>query len=114
MRELGLTLFLAVVGINAGAEVVDTLKAEGVILVLAGAVITLVPMILITLFCRFRYHYKIIELIGIISGGMTSTPGLAVGSGMTNSQTPVLLYATVYPFAMILMMIFSKILVLLN
>ncbi|MBN2425260.1 MAG: hypothetical protein JXR46_15330 [Calditrichaceae bacterium] len=112
MRELGLILFLAIVGIQAGSDVVETMKADGIKLVAAGAVITLLPMILITFFSRFRYKCKIIELIGIISGGMTSTPGLAAGTGMTESQTPLLMYATVYPFAMILMMLMAKILIL--
>jgi len=112
MRELGLVLFLAVVGIHAGSEVFDTLKTDGLKLILIGGLITLLPMILIALLGRYYFKYKIIELLGIISGGMTSTPGLAVGTGMTESQTPLLLYATVYPLAMILMMLWTKIIIL--
>jgi putative transport protein len=112
MRELGLVLFLAVVGVHAGGEVFDTLKTDGFKLILIGALITLLPMMIITVSARYFFKYKIIELIGIISGGMTSTPGLAVGTGMTSSQTPLLLYATVYPVAMILMMLWTKIIIL--
>ena len=110
IRELGLTLFLAVVGIKTGADVLNTIKADGLKLVLIGSVITLLPMIAVSLIARTKYKIKLLELYGIISGGMTSTPGLAVATGVTDSQTPLIIYATVYPAAMILMMIWVKIL----
>jgi len=112
MRELGLVLFLAVVGVHAGSAVFDTIKTDGIKLILFGGLITLLPMIIITFLGRYFFKYRVIELIGIVSGGMTSTPGLAVGTGMTDSQTPLLLYATVYPMAMILMMLWTKIIIL--
>jgi len=114
MRELGLTLFLAVVGIKAGAEIVNTLQQQGIKLLLIGAFITLVPMIITTILARLKYKMLLIELFGILSGGMTSTPGLAAGANMTDSQMPLVLYATVYPFAMIMMMALIKILMVLS
>lgn len=110
IRELGLTLFLAVVGVKAGAEVLSTIKADGLKLVLIGSLITILPMLIVSLVARSKYKTKILELYGIISGGMTSTPGLAVATGGTESQTPLIIYATVYPAAMILMMVWVKIL----
>jgi putative transport protein len=110
IRELGLTLFLAVVGLKAGAEVLNTIKADGLKLVLIGAFITIFPMVIVSIIARSKYKIKLFELYGIISGGMTSTPGLAVASGSTESQTPLVIYATVYPAAMILMMVWVKIL----
>ncbi|MEJ2053084.1 MAG: TrkA C-terminal domain-containing protein [Calditrichaceae bacterium] len=110
IRELGLTLFLAVVGIKAGAEVLNTIKADGLKLVVIGSFITIFPMVMVSLIARTKYKIKLLELYGIISGGMTSTPGLAVATGATDSQTPLIIYATVYPAAMILMMIWVKIL----
>ena len=72
--------------------------------------ITILPMLIVSLVARSKYKTKILELYGIISGGMTSTPGLAVATGGTESQTPLIIYATVYPAAMILMMVWVKIL----
>ena len=112
MREFGLTLFLAVVGIRAGSQVLETLRGHGLTLVLFGALITLLPMIGVALFARLKYKLSLLELFGLISGGMTSTPGLAAGTAMTESQRPLILYASVYPFAMLLMMIFSRLLAL--
>lgn len=110
IRDLGLTIFLAVVGVKAGSEVIATIHQEGIKLILIGVLITLVPMIIVTLLARFKFRIYLIEMVGMISGGMTSTPGLVAGSGITESQAPLIMYATVYPFAMILMMIFVKIL----
>ncbi len=112
MREVGLVLFLAVVGVRAGSQIFSTIQHQGFKLIIAGAIITLVPMIVIALIARLKYRFLLIELFGMISGGMTSTPGLAAGTSMTESQVPLVMYATVYPFAMLLMMIWAKILVL--
>ncbi len=112
MRELGLTLFLAVVGIKAGSEIVHIFQADGAKLLLAGALITLLPMMITAWFARKRYKMLLIELAGVLCGGMTSTPGLTAATGFTESQAPLIMYATVYPFAMILMMVFVKLLAL--
>ncbi len=112
MRELGVTFFLAVVGVKAGSQVLQTIGQEGIKLLVFGAIITLVPMIVMVLIARFKYKILLIELVGLISGGMTSTPGLASAMEITTSQKPLIVYATVYPVAMLLMMIFIKILAL--
>ena len=112
MRDLGLVFFLAVVGTKAGAEVVQILQTSGPKLLVMGGLITLFPMVLVTVWARRKYGLHLLELMGIISGGMTSSPGLAAAASMTESQRPVILYATVYPFAMILMIIWAKILAL--
>lgn len=113
MREFGLTLFLAVVGINAGPRIFDALREHGLQLLLVSLIIAVVPMLLTTLLARTRFRMPLIEIFGLISGGMTSTPGLAAGTSLTESQRPLVLYATVYPFAMILMMLLIKILMIL-
>ena len=112
MRDLGLVFFLAVVGTKAGAEVVQILQTSGPKLLVMGGLITLFPMVLVSVWARRKYGLHLLELMGIISGGMTSSPGLAAAASMTESQRPVILYATVYPFAMILMIIWAKILAL--
>ncbi len=112
MRDLGLTFFLAVVGTKAGSEVVQVVRQSGFQLILVGALITLLPMILVTVWARKQFRLFLIDLMGIVSGGMTSSPGLAAAASVTDSQRPIILYATVYPFAMILMIVWSKILAL--
>jgi len=113
MRELGLILFLAVVGMKAGSQVLHTVQHEGFKLLLMGALITIVPMLVMSLFARIKFKLSLLDLFGLISGGMTSTPGLAAATGMTESQRPLIRYASVYPFAMLLMMVFCKILAVL-
>ncbi|HID38265.1 MAG TPA: transporter [Calditrichaeota bacterium] len=112
MRELGLTLFLAVIGIKAGSEIFHIFQADGARLLLAGALITVLPMAVVTWLARKRHKMLLIELAGVLCGGMTSSPGLNAAAGLTESQAPLIMYATVYPFAMILMMVFVKILAL--
>lgn len=110
MRNLGLILFLAVVGTKSGAQVLQIIQEEGIKLIFAGAIITIIPMTLAAVFARLRYKTMLIELFGILSGGMTSTPALGVSAGMTTVQRPLVIYATVYPFAMILMIFWIKVL----
>ncbi|MCD6374509.1 MAG: hypothetical protein J7L94_03220 [Caldisericaceae bacterium] len=112
MRDLGLVFFLAVVGTKAGAEVVEVVQRSGPKLILMGALITVLPMVLVALWARKKYKLFLLDLTGLISGGMTSSPGLAAAASMSESQSPIILYATVYPFAMILMMIWAKVLAL--
>ncbi len=112
MRDLGLVFFLAVVGTKAGAEVVEVVQRSGPKLILMGALITVLPMVLVALWARKKYKLFLLDLMGLISGGMTSSPGLAAAASMSESQRPIILYATVYPFAMILMMIWAKVLAL--
>ncbi len=112
MRDLGLVFFLAVVGVRAGSQVVHVVQTQGPKLILMGAIITIVPMVTVALLARLKYRMMLLELMGLISGGMTSSPGLAAAASMSYSQRPIVLYATVYPTAMILMIIWAKILAL--
>lgn len=113
MRDFGLVLFLSSIGIKAGSQIGIIIQKEGFQIILLSILITIVPMVMITIVLKTFFKKKVIEMLGIISGGMTSSPGLAVASNMTESQRPVILYATVYPFAMILMIIWAKIMALL-
>lgn len=112
MRDLGLVFFLAVVGTRAGSEVVHVVQTQGPKLILMGVTITIVPMVSVAILARIKYRMLLLELMGLISGGMTSSPGLAAAAGMSHSQRPIVLYATVYPTAMILMIIWAKVLAL--
>ncbi len=110
LRHLGLLLFLSGVGTGAGHSLVATIQSSGVSLLLIGAVLTLLPMILTMLFCHFVQKLNIFELFGVLTGGMTSTPGLAACESMAFDETPSMVYATVYPVAMVALLLSVKLL----
>ncbi|MFW5890507.1 MAG: aspartate:alanine exchanger family transporter [Marinilabiliaceae bacterium] len=108
LRQVGLMFFLVEVGTKAGAELVDTYAEYGSKLFLIGGVITLVPMLLAVIASRFMKDMNILSLLGGITGSMTSTPGLAAVDPMTDTNAPAIAYATVYPVAMVLLIIFTQ------
>lgn len=112
LRQLGLALFLAAVGAGAGKNIMGVAQQYGIQLVLVGAIITIVPMILTIIVARMIYKTNIFELLGAIAGGMTSTPGLAAADAMTENNVPAIAYATIYPIAMVFVIIAVKILCL--
>jgi len=112
LRELGLIFFLSVVGTQAGATLVDTYLEYGYELFVAGAIITILPMIVTTIVAKFVYKTNVLTLLGALAGGMTSTPGLAAISPMTKSNAPQIAYATVYPIAMVFLVLVVKLLAL--
>lgn len=112
IRETGLVFFLAVVGCEAGKNFLPVVRQNGTALIVWGAVITLVPMALMVMVLRHLPRISLLELLGLLPGGMTSTPGFATVTAMTESETPITVYAAVYPLAMITMIIWTKILAL--
>lgn len=110
LRQLGLLFFLAGVGTSAGENLVATISQSGFKLIGVGAIITLVPLIAALLLNKWVFKLSIFELFGVITGGMTSTPGLAACSSMAQDETPSMVYATVYPVAMVSLLIAVKIL----
>ena len=110
LRQLGLLFFLAGVGTSAGQNLVSTITQSGVTLILVGAIITLVPLVVSIFLNRWFFKLSIFKLFGVLTGGMTSTPGLAACSSMAQDETPSMVYATVYPIAMVSLLIAVKIL----
>lgn len=109
-RELGLLMFLATVGCEAGGHLGETFTNYGFGLIAAGAAITLFPLIIATLVGRFLLKMNFLTLMGVITGGMTSTPGLAAINTQSDSGISQVAYAAVYPLALVLMIVFSNIL----
>ena len=105
LRQLGLLLFLAEVGTSAGVNLVQTFMNSGLTLFGVGFAITLLPMIVALLVGYYGFRINILDLMGTITGGMTSTPGLAAADSMTDSNIPSVAYATVYPIAMVFLII---------
>ncbi len=112
LRELGLVFFLAGAGTSAGAECLEVFKQQGILLVMAGIVVMLVPMVLAYLLARFYFRLDLSNSLGSICGGMTSTPGLGAVCTSLDSDEPALAYATVYPIALISVTIMAQILAL--
>ena len=112
LRQLGLLLFLAEVGTSAGKTLVATFQESGFLLFGVGATITLVPMLLAALVGRLVFKISMLDLLGTITGGMTSTPGLAAADSMTDSNIPGVAYATVYPIAMVFLVLFIQVIAL--
>ena len=113
LREIGLIFFLAVVGTEAGSTLVSTFEQYGFELFGVGALITLLPMIIVMLIARLVFKMNMLTLLGGIAGGMTSTPGLAAITPVTQSNAPQIAYATAYPIAMVLLVLMIKLLALL-
>lgn len=108
LRQLGLLLFLAEVGTSAGKNLVSTFQESGLLLFGVGAAITLLPMLAAVLVGRLVFKINILDLLGTITGGMTSTPGLAAADSMVDSNIPSVAYATVYPIAMVFLILFIQ------
>lgn len=108
LRQLGLLLFLAEVGTSAGKNLVSTFQESGFLLFGIGALITIVPMLIAAFVGRLVFKISLLDLLGTITGGMTSTPGLAAADSMTDSNIPGVAYATVYPIAMVFLILFIQ------
>lgn len=113
LRQLGLLLFLAEVGTSAGSTLVETFKESGWTLFGVGFAITLIPMVVAVLVGHGIFKINILDLIGSIAGSMTSTPGLAAADSMTDSDMPSIAYATVYPIAMVVLILFIQLIAML-
>jgi len=110
LRQIGLLFFLAAVGTQAGETLLETVKANGLTLILVGVVLTILPMIISAVIGVFVFKINILSVFGTLVGGMTSTPGLSAVDSMTDSNAPSIAYATVYPFALVIMIICAQIL----
>ncbi|MBM7661059.1 putative transport protein [Bacillus mesophilus] len=109
--DIGLALFLAGAGTTAGQGIVTVIQDEGIRLVLAGAIITVVPIFGGFLIARKIFHLSMIHSLGALCGGMTSTPGLGAVNQLMESEDPAIAYAAAYPFALILVAVISQLLI---
>jgi putative transport protein len=102
-RELGITMFLAAVGLTAGEKFFSTVwSATGLLWLLCALAITLIPLLLVGAFARGVMKMNYTTLSGLIAGSTTDPPALAFAGMMTGSDGPQVAYATVYPLTMLL------------
>ncbi|MGY5452974.1 putative transporter [Agarivorans sp. MS3-6] len=104
LREIGIVLFLAVVGINSGANFIETLvEGDGLDWMFYGAFITLIPLLIIGFIGRYVFKVNYLSLCGLMAGSMTDPPALAFANSIhSTSGASALAYATVYPLVMCL------------
>lgn len=113
MRELGICLFLASVGIAAGKGfAATTFNLTGMWWVIWGFIITVVPLLLVGTIARKVYKINFLHIMGLMSGSYTDPPALAYGGNSTQSDAPAVAYSTVYPLTMFLRVVSAQILVL--
>ena len=113
MRELGICLFLASVGISSGKGFAETVfNATGMWWVIWGFIITLVPLIVVSFIARGVYKINYLTIMGLISGGCTDPPALAYANNSTGSDAPAVAYSTVYPLTMFLRVVSAQALIL--
>ena len=113
IREIGISLFLACVGLGAGKGFVDTIIHEGGYVWIAyGAIITIVPLLVGGLIGRYAWKLNYYTLIGVLSGTNANPPALAYSSELTSCDAPAVGYATVYPLAMFLRVLTAQLLIL--
>lgn len=113
LREIGLALFLASVGIKAGGNFINTVvEGDGLLYVLCGFLITVIPVICIGLVARLKFKMNYFTLMGMIAGINTDPPALAYANQTAGNDAPALGYTTVYPLAMFLRIITAQVLIL--
>ena len=113
IREIGLCIFLACVGLGTGKEFIDTVfNGNGLTMVGYGAIITMLPLLIGGLIGRYAFHLNYYTLIGVLAGANTNPPALRYANDLTASDSPAVAYSTVYPFAMFLRIITIQILIL--
>ena len=113
LREIGIVLFLASVGIEAGEHFVETVvEGNGLSYVGYGFLITVLPLLIIGLLGRFYYKINYFTLMGLIAGSNTDPPALAYSNQTAGNDAPAVGYSTVYPLTMFLRMLTGQMILL--
>lgn len=112
LREIGIAIFLACVGIGAGESFVETILSGGYKWIGYGAIITVVPLLIIGTIGRKVCKINYFVLMGMISGSMTDPPALAFANSIAGNDVPAVSYATVYPLTMFLRVITAQLMIL--
>ena len=113
LREIGLVLFLASVGIKAGAGFFETVvQGDGLLYVLTGFFITIIPIMVVGPIARMKFHFNYFTIAGMIAGTYTDPPALAYSNSICSKEAPALGYSTVYPLSMFLRIFTAQIVVL--
>lgn len=113
IREIGISFFLAAVGLGAGKTFVSSLMAGGWWWILYGAIITIVPVLVISLLARYVFKLNFYQICGLVAGGTTNPPVLAFAQNAYGSKHVSVNYATVYPLSMFMRVLVAQVMILL-
>ena len=114
LREIGLVLFLASVGIKAGAGFLETgIQGDGLKYVYTGFLITIIPILIIGTIARLRFKFNYFTIMGMLPGTYTDPPALAYANQSCSTEAPAIGYSTVYPLSMFLRIFTAQVIILL-
>jgi putative transport protein len=114
LREVGISLFLACVGLGAGEAFVDTIVNKGGFAWIGyGFIITIIPLLIIGFLARYKFKLNYYTLIGLLAGSTTDPPALAYANTTAGNDSPAVGYATVYPITMFLRVLTAQLMILL-
>ncbi|MEG2319035.1 MAG: putative transporter, partial [Mucinivorans sp.] len=112
LREIGISVFLASVGLGAGQRFVETIVGGGYWWVLYGAIITVLPLLIVGAVALWKFKLDSNTLMGLLAGSTTDPPALAYANGISSNDKASVAYATVYPLTMFLRVLTAQILIL--
>lgn len=113
LREMGLALFLASVGIKAGAGFWNTvIQGDGLKYVYTGFLITIIPILIIGTIARMKYKFNYFTIMGMLAGTYTDPPALGYANSICSSEAPAVGYSTVYPLSMFLRIFMAQVIIL--
>ena len=114
LRELGITIFLSCVGLNAGIKFFDVLlNGDGFYYMALSAIITFVPLMIVAIVGKAVFKVNYLSLCGVLAGATTDPPALAFANGLSNSEATNIGYASVYPLTMLLRILSGQVLAIL-
>ena len=113
LREIGLVLFLASVGVKAGAHFWETVaQGDGLMYVFTGFLITIIPILIVGVIARLKFKFNYFTIMGMIAGTYTDPPALAYDNSVCSREAPAIGYSTVYPLSMFLRIFTAQLIVL--
>lgn len=114
LKDIGIVLFLACVGLHSGDQFVNTLvNGEGFYWMACSVLITLLPLVLVAFVAKGIYKTNFLSVCGLLAGSMTDPPALAFANSFSNTSAVSIAYATVYPLVMILRIISAQLIIIL-
>ncbi|MDR1756213.1 MAG: putative transporter [Culturomica sp.] len=112
LREIGIALFLAGVGLSVGGDFIETVMNGGYKWIGYGIMITVIPLLIMGIIARKAYKMNYFTLCGLMAGAMTDAPALAIVNEMSSNDTHAVSYAAVYPLTMFLRVLFAQLMIL--
>lgn len=113
LREIGLAMFLAAVGIGAGDGFIDAIADGGYKWIGYGVIITMLPLLIVGIIARLKFKVNYYTMMGLMAGSMTDPPALGFANASSGNDMPAVGYATVYPVVMFLRVLSAQLLMLL-